>query len=53
MEAFRQEGIIDRPLLFLCVEHGAEQIALYLIKKGADIHECHTVRQPKFMSVTR
>ena len=40
MEAFEEEGLIDKPLLFYCVSAGAEDIALYLIKKGADVTQC-------------
>ena len=45
LDAFQAEGVVDKPLLFVCVEAGAEQIALHLIKKGADVRECVTVRQ--------
>ena len=44
LDAFQAEGVVDKPLLFVCVEAGAEQIALHLIKKGADVRECITVR---------
>ena len=44
LDAFQAEGVVDKPLLFVCVEAGAEQIALHLIKKGADVRECVTVR---------
>ena len=40
LESFEEEGLLDRPLLFYCVSAAAEDIALYLIKKGVDVRDC-------------